>query len=45
MRTRFWWENPVEGYILEDLGVEARIILKRTLEKYVTFNLNGYVKF
>ena len=33
MRTGFWWGNLKEGYYLEDLSVDWRIILKWILQK------------
>jgi hypothetical protein len=33
MRTGFWWGDVKEIDILEDLGVDGRMILKRTLSK------------
>jgi hypothetical protein len=34
VHTGFWWKNLREGDHLEDPGVDERIILKRTLEKW-----------
>ena len=33
MYTGFWWGNLKKGDHLEDLGVDGRITLKRTLKK------------
>jgi hypothetical protein len=34
VHTEFWWGNLGEGGYLEDPGVDGRIILKRTFEKW-----------
>ena len=33
MRTEFWWGNLKERNQFDDLGVDGRIILKRSLNK------------
>jgi hypothetical protein len=33
MLTKFWWENLEEGDHLEDLGINAKSVLKLALEK------------
>ena len=34
MHSGFWWVNPSERDHLEDLGVDGRLILKRSFKKW-----------
>jgi hypothetical protein len=41
MYTGCWWGNLREGYLLEDPGIDGRIILKRVFQKCDTEACTG----